>query len=63
LYSYNEEVLDLYSSKNIISVLKSSKRSWTGHVTQIREKRNGYGISAVKPKGKCMKTLTCDAEV
>jgi len=56
LYSYNEEVLDLYSSKNIISILKSSKRSWTGHVTHIREKRNGYGISAVKSKGKCMKT-------
>jgi len=51
LYSYNEEVLELYSSKNIISILKSSKRSWTGHVTHIRGKRNGDGISDVKPKG------------
>jgi hypothetical protein len=37
-------------------MLESRKRRWTGHVTSIGQKRNGYGISAVKPEGKCIKT-------
>jgi len=31
---HNEELNDLYSSPNIIRVIKSREKSWAGHVTQ-----------------------------
>jgi len=34
----NEELNDLYSSPNIVRVIKSSMRS-TGHVARVRERR------------------------
>jgi len=34
---YNEELNDLYSSPNIVRVLKSRRMRWTGHVARMEE--------------------------
>jgi hypothetical protein len=37
---HNEGLHNLYSSPNIIRMIKSRRMKWAGHVTRIREKRN-----------------------
>jgi hypothetical protein len=39
---HNEELNDLYSSPNIIRVIKSRRMSWAGHVARRGEKRGAY---------------------
>jgi hypothetical protein len=41
---YNEELNDLYSSPNIIRVIKLRKMRWAGHVARMREERSTYRI-------------------
>jgi len=38
---YNEELYDLYSSPNIVQVIKSGKMRWTGDVV-CKEFRKGF---------------------
>jgi len=38
---HNEELNDLYSSPNIVRVMKS-RIGWAGHVARMREKRGVY---------------------
>jgi reverse gyrase len=40
---HNEELYNLYSSSSIITMLKSRKVGWAGHVAQICEKMNARG--------------------
>jgi hypothetical protein len=40
---HNEELRDLYSSPNIIRIIKSWRMRWAGHVTRKGEKRDTYG--------------------
>ena len=49
---YNEELNDLYSSPNIVRVIKSRKMSWTGHVARMFEERVAYRLLVGKPEGK-----------
>jgi hypothetical protein len=49
---HNEELHNLYSSPSIIRMVKSSRMKWTGHVAQMGEKRNAYGILVGKPEEK-----------
>jgi hypothetical protein len=35
-----EELRNLYSSPNIIRMIKSTEMRWTGHVARMGEKRN-----------------------
>jgi hypothetical protein len=37
---YNEESFDLYSSVNIIRVIKSRRLRWAGHVAYMGKQRN-----------------------
>jgi hypothetical protein len=37
---HNEELNDLYSSPNIIWVIKSRRMRWAGHVARMRESRD-----------------------
>jgi hypothetical protein len=41
---HNEELNDLYSSPNIIRVIKSRRMGWAGHVARMGEKRGAYRI-------------------
>jgi len=36
---YNEELNDLYSSPNIVRVIKSRRMRWAGHVARMDEER------------------------
>ena len=47
----NEELNDLYSSPNIVQVIKSRMR-WVGHVARMGEERGVYRVLVGKPEGK-----------
>jgi hypothetical protein len=47
---HNEELRNLYSSPNIVLVIKSRMRR-TGHVARMGEKRGVYWALVVKPEG------------
>ena len=40
---YNEELHDLYSSPNIVQVIKSRRTRWAGHVARVGEERGCIG--------------------
>ena len=40
---HNEELNDLYSSRNIVLVIKSRRMRWTGHVARMGEERGCIG--------------------
>jgi hypothetical protein len=42
----------LYSSANIIRMIKSMRMKWAGHVARLGEKRNVYRMLVEKPEGK-----------
>jgi hypothetical protein len=43
---------NLYSSPNIIRMIKSRRMRWAGHVARMGETRIAYGILVGKPGGK-----------
>ena len=49
---HNEELNDLYSSPNIIPVIKPRRMRWVGHVLHMGEIRGVYGVLVGKPEGK-----------
>jgi hypothetical protein len=49
---HNEELYDLYSSPNIMRVIKSRRLRWAGHVTHIKERRAAYRVLVGRPEGK-----------
>jgi hypothetical protein len=49
---HNEELHDLYSSPNIIRMIKSRRVRWARHATRITEKRSAYRIMVGKSEGK-----------
>jgi len=49
---HNEELNDLYSSPNIIWVIKSRRMKWPGHVAHTGERRVAYRVLVGKPEGK-----------
>jgi hypothetical protein len=49
---HNEELHNLYSSPNIIRMIKSSRMKWAGLVARMGEKRNEYRLLVGKPEGK-----------
>jgi len=42
---HNEELNDLYSSPNIVRVIKSRRMRWAGHVARMGEERGCIGSS------------------
>jgi len=41
---HNEELNDLYSSPNIVRVIKSRRMRWAGHVARMGEERGMYRV-------------------
>jgi hypothetical protein len=48
---HHEELHNLYSSPNIIGIIKLRRMRWVGHVSQMGEKRNAYWLLLGKPEG------------
>ena len=49
---HNEKLNDLYSSPNIVRVIKSRRMRWAGHVACMGEERGAYRVLVGKPEGK-----------
>jgi len=49
---HNEELNDLYSSPNIVRVIKSRRMRLAGHVARTGERRGVYRVLMEKPEGK-----------
>jgi len=47
-----EELNDLYTSPNIVRVIKSRRMIWARHVARMGEGRGLYRVLMVKPEGK-----------
>jgi len=49
---HNEELNDLYSSPNIVRVIKSRRMRRAGHVARMCEERGVYRVLVGKPEGR-----------
>jgi len=49
---HNEELNDLYSSPNIVRVIKSRRMRWARHVARMGEDRGVYRVLVGKPEEK-----------
>jgi len=49
---YNEELNDLYSSPNIVRVIKWRRMRWAGHVARMGEEMGVYSVLVGKLEGK-----------
>ena len=49
---HNEELNDLYSSPNIVWVIKSRRMRWARHVACMGEERGVYRALVGKPEGR-----------
>jgi hypothetical protein len=49
---HNDELHSLHSSPNIVSVIKSGRMRWVGHVTCMEEGRGLYRVLVGRHKGK-----------
>jgi hypothetical protein len=50
--SYNDEIHSLYSSPNIVRVIKSRWMRWAGHVARMGEGRDVYKVLVGRSGGK-----------
>jgi hypothetical protein len=48
---HNDELHNLYSSPNIVSVIKSRRLRWAGHVARMGEGRGVYRVFIGRPEG------------
>jgi hypothetical protein len=49
---HNEELHGLYSSPDIVRVIKARRMRWAGHVARMGEVRGAYNILVGRPEGK-----------
>jgi hypothetical protein len=49
---HNDELHDLYSSPNIVPVIKSRRMRWAGHVARLGEERDVYRVLVRKSEEK-----------
>jgi hypothetical protein len=47
---HKKELYALYSSPNIIRVIKSRRLRWTGHVARMEDRRDAYRVLVGKPE-------------
>jgi hypothetical protein len=46
---HNDELHSLYSSPNIVRVIKSRSMRWAGHVARMGERRDVYRVLVGRP--------------
>ena len=49
---HNEELNDLYSSPNIVRMIKSRRMRWAGHVARMGTERKVYRVLVGKTEGR-----------
>jgi hypothetical protein len=49
---HNDEIQSLYSSPNIVRMIKSRRMRWAGHVARMGEGRGVYRVLVGRPEGK-----------
>ena len=49
---HNEEINDLYSSSNIVRLIKPTRMRWAGHVARMEEGRGVHKVLVGKPEGR-----------
>jgi hypothetical protein len=49
---HNDELHSLYSSPNVVRVIKSRRMRWAGHVARMGEGRGVYRVLDGRPEGK-----------
>jgi hypothetical protein len=49
---HNDELHSLYSSQNIVRIIKSRRMRWVGHVARMGEGRGVYRVLVGRPEGK-----------
>jgi hypothetical protein len=49
---HNDELHSLYSSPNIVRMIKSRRMRWAGHVARIAEGKGVYRVLVGRPEGK-----------
>jgi hypothetical protein len=49
---HNDELHSLYSSQNIVRVIKSRRMRWAEHVAHVGEGRGVYRVLVERPEGK-----------
>jgi hypothetical protein len=59
---HNEELNDLYSSPNIVLVIKSRRMIWAGHVARMEEGSGMYRGLVGKPEGKREDNIKMDLQ-
>jgi hypothetical protein len=53
---HNDELHNLYSSQNIVRVIKSRRMRWAGHVVRMGEGRGVYRVLVGRPEETTGKT-------
>jgi hypothetical protein len=49
---HNDELHSLYSSPNIVKMIKSGRMRWAGHVARMGKGRGVYSVLVGRPEGK-----------
>ena len=49
---HNEELNDMYSSPNIVRVIKTRRMRWVGNVALMGDRKGVYRVLVGKPEGK-----------
>jgi hypothetical protein len=49
---HNDEIHDLYSSPNIVRMIKSRRMRWADHVARMGEGRDVYRVLVGRPEGR-----------
>jgi hypothetical protein len=49
---HDEDLYDVYSSPNIVQVIKSRRMGWAGQVARMGERGGAYGILVGRPEGR-----------
>jgi hypothetical protein len=49
---HNEELNELYSTPNVIRVVKSRRKRWAGRVARMGRVKGAYRVLVVRPEGR-----------